>query len=267
MNLIKKVGILLNLIERTALESPVSVVGIDRCKIGWLAVYLNGSRMEAQVFETIEQVLITYSECRYYFIDIPIGLPRNISEANKRPEPDARKLLKGRASTVFNAPALNTLSAKTYEIANEWNRRDLGKGLSKQSFYLIPPIKEVHEFLIREPTWQTRLFEAHPEVCFKVMGKREPDYSKHTEAGALERRIILKEININHMETFEQLLRSSTELQRYQIDLTDALCLAIAAEQSNIHGMATLPVETVKNKAGQYMQMVYPRNTHYTRKI
>ncbi len=73
-------------------------------------------------------------------VDMPIGLP----ESWGRPADDAaRRFLGRRASTVFPTPPRSLLEATTYDQANALSRRELGRGLSRQTFNLFPKIREV----------------------------------------------------------------------------------------------------------------------------
>lgn len=103
-------------------------IGIDGCKGGWVAVSITDSDFDIEILNNIEQVLDSHSES--ILIDMPIGLPESANDI--RPDGAARKLLRGKASSIFNTPCRQAVYAETYEEANQINREILGKGLSKQ---------------------------------------------------------------------------------------------------------------------------------------
>ena len=56
---------------------------------------------------------------------------------------EARRRLGRRASTVFPPPVRAALAAATYEDANRISREESGKGMTKQTFAILPKIREV----------------------------------------------------------------------------------------------------------------------------
>jgi len=59
--------------------------------------------------------------------------------------------------------------------------------LSKQTYSIIPKIREVDEYLIKHPEMQGRLSETHPEVCFWALSDNAMKFSKKRRAGREER--------------------------------------------------------------------------------
>ena len=99
-----------------------------------------------------------------------------------------------------------------YGRANDLNReftgngkKEDGKGLSRQSWALVPKIAEVRDYLTTHLEEQGCVHEAHPEVSFAAMNalvhdrncRFDPVRSKATAAGLVERRVLLK-----HKEVF-----------------------------------------------------------------
>ncbi len=128
-------------------------------------------------------------------VDILIGLPGKEGRAADR---EARYLLRGppnRSSSVFPAPPLCTLGATTYREAQDLSRDLTGKGMTRQTFALLPKIWDVRRSL--EPGAfaagaRTRAAEVHPEVSFAGMAGRPMSFHKSRQAGVAERLTLLK---------------------------------------------------------------------------
>lgn len=162
-----------------------AVLGVDGCKRGWVGVRWDGAT-DVLVAATIADLVAAAGPVDAIAIDIPIDLP---TDAPREPEKLARRRLPGRASTVFNAPAAAVLDAADYPAANATNRAALGLGLSKQTWYLVPKIRDVHDWLTTAPT--VTVVEAHPEVCFAAMNGGVLVEGKTTASGEALRRSLL----------------------------------------------------------------------------
>jgi predicted RNase H-like nuclease len=163
----------------------VAVLGVDGCRTGWVGVVWDGST-EVLVAPTIGELVAMAGPVEAVAIDIPIGLP---ADAPRQAERLARPRLPGRASTVFNAPAAVVLDAPDYQAANAANRAALGLGLSKQTWYLVPKIRDVADWLATSPA--APVVEAHPELCFATMNGSVLVDGKTTPAGEATRRRLL----------------------------------------------------------------------------
>lgn len=162
-----------------------AVLGVDGCKVGWVGV-MWGDECEVLVAPTIGELVTLAGELDAVAIDIPIDLP---DSSPRTVESLARKRLPGRASTVFNAPAASVLQAPDYHAGNAANRAALGLGLSKQTWYLVPKIRDVRDWLATDPP--VPVVEAHPEVCFAAMNAGVLVDGKTTASGeALRRRLL-----------------------------------------------------------------------------
>jgi predicted RNase H-like nuclease len=162
-----------------------AVLGVDGCKIGWVGVRWDGTP-EVLAAPTIAELVAAAGPVDAVAIDIPIDLPDDVPRVA---EQLARRLLPGRASTVFNAPAAAVLDASDYPAANAANRAALGLGLSKQTWYLVPKIRDVHDWLSTSPP--VPVVEAHPEVCFTAMHGGVLVDGKTTASGEALRRSLL----------------------------------------------------------------------------
>lgn len=167
----------------------MAVLGVDGCKRGWVGVRWDGpDRGDAEVMiaASIAELVEAAGPVEAIAIDIPIELPVDTARVA---EQLARRQLPGRASTVFNAPALAVLDAADYPAGNAANKAALGLGLSKQTWYLVPKIHDVHEWLKTGPA--VPVVEAHPELCFAAMHGGVLVDGKTTAAGESLRRSLL----------------------------------------------------------------------------
>src|SRR5215210_2861208 len=113
--------------------------GVDGCPAGWLAVSLDlrTARVTPEVFT--DAASLFRDPALVTAIDIPIGLP---GSGRRTVDGEARRLLGGRASSVFPAPARVTLSAISYREACVASQEACGKSLSQQSYAILPKIRD-----------------------------------------------------------------------------------------------------------------------------
>jgi len=169
----------------------VTVIGVDGCKGGWVAVAWHddsSAPVEAHVVSRFEDVIAMDAEI--IAVDIPIGLP-DIARNGRGCDGEARRRLKGKASSVFPAPARPTLQARDHGEASAINRRfsDPSHGISAQAYNILAKIAEVDRLI--SPSLQSRVHEVHPELCFYTMNGDKSVREKKREAGGQERRIAL----------------------------------------------------------------------------
>ena len=155
-------------------------VGVDGHARGWVAVVIDAnSCVGAASFPTFAALLHAYDGAELIGVDIPIGLTDDGARAADRA---ARAFLQGQASSVFNAPARAVLQAESYAQANALSIRAAGKGLSRQSFALMPKIREVAACAS-----DRRVYEVHPEVAFRILGDGRLAHGKKTWGGLRQR--------------------------------------------------------------------------------
>lgn len=160
----------------------MSVVGIDACRGGWIAVVLRPSSAPAGVYAgTLDQIVDEVADAEAFGIDIPIGLPTG---GRRRADTEARSFLGPRRASVFFTPVRDALVAPTHAEATRRSRMLTGQGVSRQAYALGPKILEAERW--SSPT-SRRVWEVHPEVSFAVMLGHPARSAKMTWAGALER--------------------------------------------------------------------------------
>jgi len=125
-------------------------------------------------------------------VDIPIGLPAAEPRAC---DLEARRLLQRRASSVFPAPVRAALAAESYQTACDASERRCGKRLSKQTYAILPKIRDVDAVLRHSPALKETVREVHPEVSFYFWNGEQPmEHPKHSGLGFAERLGLVEEV-------------------------------------------------------------------------
>jgi predicted RNase H-like nuclease len=164
------------------------VGGADGCRTGWVAC-----RRDADGTLTLRVVKTLAEACEglaVLAVDMPIGLV-DVPRPGRACEAQARKLLPGKASSVFPTPCRPALACSTHADANATSRK-WGVGINQQTFHLFPKMREV-DALLRTMPWLKRIVrEAHPELAFARMNGGQPVLSKKRKPdGYAERRRLL----------------------------------------------------------------------------
>lgn len=235
-------------------------VGIDGCKKGWVVVSITDDDFEIEIIDSIETICSNYGDRDSIIVDMPIGLPENTEDM--RPEGEARKILKSRACCVFNTPCRQAVYEKDYHRANEINKKNLGKGLSKQSFAICNKIKEIDEFLEKTPEYKNKIVESHPEVCFAILNfngdSPEPIYENKKTKEGMDKRLELLSKYYSKTEDIKAYIHSDPTLYSIRDDVVDALCLAVIGMLGIKNGFSAIPEKPMEDNKGILMQMVYP---------
>jgi predicted RNase H-like nuclease len=157
--------------------------GVDGCAAGW-------------IIATVDRVVVIpelrLDEFELISVDMPIGLvdgpPRACDIA-------ARKFLGRAGSSVFPAPPRAALAYSDYRAALTAARSATGRGISKQTFNLMPKIAQLDRLI--DPTNQHKVVEVHPECSFKMLNEGEGLASKKTAAGQdLRRRLLADQFDV-----------------------------------------------------------------------
>jgi len=146
----------------------VYVLGGDGAPTGWaVVVNKNGAISVRKIVQLVE-----IFEDRPYpdivAVDIPIGLLATYEIGGRECDRQARRDLKKRGSSVFPPPVREVLNAQTYQDACAISRASSkhNKALSKQTWEIVPKIKEVDNLLSLKPELRSIIREVHPEICF-----------------------------------------------------------------------------------------------------
>ncbi|MBI2703920.1 MAG: DUF429 domain-containing protein [Actinobacteria bacterium] len=231
-------------------RSPIHVAGVDACAGGWIVTTTGARRSRtsvrvaarfAEIVEVVDAGLLDAVG-----VDMPIGL----ADAGPRAcDLEARARLGPRRSSVFAAPPRPLLaSTTTHEQALAASRAIDGKGISKQTFHLLPKIAEVDA--VMTPARQRLIFECHPESCFRSLAGRPLLTTKRTALGQDERASLLR----SHFPDVDELLRFRPRGARID-DVLDALANAWAARRWR-RGTASIMGDGARDRRGLRMQIV-----------
>jgi len=166
------------------------VIGVDGCAGGWIAASRDtrGAISCTRVNALAE--LFDNSKCpRVVAVDVPIGL---LARGARECGVEARRLLGDRRSSVFPAPIRPILTA-TSQDASRIRRRVEGKGVSIQTWAIVPKIVEADACLRADDVRREIVHEVHPEVSFFFLnGKRPMNMAKKKTDGQVERLAVLR---------------------------------------------------------------------------
>src|SRR5258707_3715716 len=155
------------------------VAGADGCRTGWVVCRCDtDGTLDIRVVKTLAEACEGLS---ILAVDMPIGFV-DTPRPPRACEVEARRLLPGKASSVFPTPCRPALACTTHAEANAVSKR-LGVGLNQQTFHLFPKMREADELLRSRPRLKRIVYEAHPELAFARMNggrpllakKRKPD--------------------------------------------------------------------------------------------
>ena len=142
------------------------IFGIDGCRFGWVvAEERTKGDLSIRLIEDLSDLESISSQKAIAGIDIPLAIHK---KGFRMADAEARTLLKSRASTIFSAPALETLHSDDYTTACEINESICGKKISKQSWFLFSKIKEARTIFCHAHK-KIKLYEVHPELSFMAM--------------------------------------------------------------------------------------------------
>ena len=112
--------------QRLWQHAAMTLVGIDGCRSGWIAVVIsNAGEVSAHHLYLIDDVAAVAPDAKVIAIDIPIGLP----EAGRRQaDLAARDFLGRRRNSVFHTPVRAALEAATHAEATAASLRVTGAG-------------------------------------------------------------------------------------------------------------------------------------------
>ncbi len=162
------------------------VAGVDGAQKGWVVacIPITGSGQASLTrCETFQEVKANVVElgCRSVGVDMPIGVKLS---GSRLLDSEVRKRLGARRSSLFPTPSSVVLEATSYEDALKRSRNQIGKGLSIQTWNLVPQIREVRSII--NPEDSDIFFECHPESSFvELVG--ETLTSKKTPEGVKQR--------------------------------------------------------------------------------
>lgn len=243
-------------------DSAIKYVGVDGCPCGWIGVGLDdGDGWEVKAFIKFSELVGHFKDACIILVDIPIGLVKNAKDVKRGGRDCDRKARKKlgpkRRSSVFSAPSREFVKAAMekpcwdYEDAKTWLAKEqAGVGVSRQTFAITRKIGEVDKALPPDEKASPQIREAHPEVCFWALSKKQQSMShkKSSSEGREERletlRHCAQDVNGIKIDAIcKEARRKYTKGQVADDDILDALALAVTAKivWQNCDRLGTLP--------------------------
>ena len=163
------------------------VGGADGCRTGWVTCRRNADgSLDIRVVKTLAEACEGLS---ILAVDMPIGFVDH-PRPPRACEVEARRLLPGKASSVFPTPCRPALAFTSQATANAFSKK-LGVGINHQTFNLFPKMREVDELLCSRPKLKRVVYEAHPELAFARMNGGKPVLSKKRQPDGFAERLKL----------------------------------------------------------------------------
>jgi predicted RNase H-like nuclease len=229
------------------------VCGIDGCRGGWVAV-AKVTETGALIWRRAGSLAALLAEWTpaVTAADIPIGLP---DAGPRQCDVAARRLLgPGRGSSVFPAPIRRLLHAHSYQDACRIRLSVDNKKISKQTYAILPKIRETDELMRNGIGPLTQVREVHPEVSFTFLAGGNPmQYSKRKPEGKRERRALLEPL---YGPWLAGALSERKLLGCAEDDIVDAFVALWTAERIAQGKAQTLPETPPKDRYGLPMEIV-----------
>ncbi len=202
-----------------------TAVGVDGCRGGWIAaIRPAGAPVQLQFTPSFRSLLEALPEDATILVDMIHGLP-DARYPDRACDSLARALLGRQSSRVFAAPPRETLSTTTYEAACARARRATGKAISKQSWFLLPKIREL------DTVFDPRVGESHPELVFMRLNGGVPvAASKKTPEGVAARLRAIEPALPGAHDSYRTACRHLPRKQVNPDDTLDALALCAVAQ-------------------------------------
>lgn len=163
------------------------VAGADGCRTGWVVCRRDSDgTLDIRVVKTLAEACEGLS---ILAVDMPIGFI-DVPRPPRACEVEARRLLPGKASSVFPTPCRPVLDCSTHAEANTLSR-SLGVGLNQQTFHLFPKMREVDALMRGNEALRSTVYEAHPELAFARMNGGKPVLAKKRKPDGFAERLAL----------------------------------------------------------------------------
>ena len=222
------------------------IFGIDGCRFGWVvAEEKTKGDLSIQLIESLNYLESVISKKAIAGIDIPLAIHE---KGFRMADAEARGLLKSRASTIFSAPAKETLLSDNYNDACAINESICGKKISKQSWFLFSKIKEARTIFCQAHK-KIKLYEVHPELSFMAMnGMRVIELGKKTDEGFKMRHKLVKKLFSKF--DFEQTRANFKRCDVADDDILDAIAVLWSTQKivANIASYVPKKPETPLSK-------------------
>lgn len=158
------------------------MAGVDGFRGRWVVCLLDEHDVRLAVHDEVDDVLAATADHGAVGVDVPMGLA---DDGLRACEPEARRRLGSASSSIFTTPPRAVLEhVGSWEGVLAASRAAAGgRGLSKQSFHILPGIKAFDVLAFD----RDRVVETHPELSFRAMAPDVPFVSKKTARGQGQR--------------------------------------------------------------------------------
>lgn len=246
----------------STLNQSSFVVGVDGCKYGWIAIAIDtDGNFELSKHLNFESIFKIYPKANKYLVDMIVGLGSHSLERNI--EKLARvKLKPNRTSSVFTPPCREAVYEKDYASAKLKNIAITGKSISIQAWNIVPKIIEVDQFLIKNKSFQHKIFEAHPEICFATLNNGIPMLEKKSKLEGINERIkLLQKLFSKSNSIFKKGRQLFLKKEVKDDDIVDALVLALTGFLGEKNGYEFISDKPIKQDThGLEMKMIFCKN-------
>jgi predicted RNase H-like nuclease len=220
------------------------VLGLDACRAGWVAVELrDGAYAGAALHADLAALLA--GDPAVAGIDIPLGL---LDDGWRAAESHAARLVGPRRGSVFRVPPRRVWEEPEYPAANARCRELTGAGFSRQAYGLRAKLLAANAL---HGTGRYPLYEVHPEVSFRAMAGAPLAAPKHTWAGHVARRRLLRDAGIELPDDLGDAGPAGPD------DVLDAAAAAWSANRIALGTAVALPDPPEQNGRGQRLAIWY----------
>ncbi|NAZ45868.1 DUF429 domain-containing protein [Vibrio toranzoniae] len=234
-------------------------IGIDGCMAGWIAWIVSDNQAPTfKVVNTLDE-LVDELAGSTTLIDMPIGFS-DVQTPDRLCDKAARRFLTSkRGSSVFPVPCREAVYQTDYIAACLANVQQLDKKFSKQTWGIVPKIRELDELIEAHPNLLIR--ESHPEVVFAALKGEPLTFSKRTQEGKEERLFVIQQLAPQWIDGLA-LAISNTKRKDVAIDdIYDAFVLMLIAYQapqlSTLSESSDAAGEADTDQNGRVREIVY----------
>jgi len=229
------------------------LVGVDGCHKGWIVAKATQEFVHVVCYriDVLDDLFSRNSKPKIVAIDVPIGLP----EAGAREaDLEACRLLGPRRNSVFPAPIRPMLLSSSQGEASKVRKQIEGKGVSIQTFAIIPKIREVDQMLCENRSRRDIVHEVHPEVSFFYMNGGVPmRFPKKNALGREERISLLRTWCAN---SIDESLVTNRQLRCKADDIIDAFAALWTARRIYHRESVSLPLRPSFDRYGLRMEII-----------
>ena len=253
--------------SRDGNSAPPLAWGVDGCPAGWFYIALDATGEYCYgIVGSLREVVDKADLRDRVFVDVPIGLPEDCLP--RQCDVLARaKLGQPRRTSVFPAPARDTLEAANYRDACRRNERITGTEISQQTFGILSKIRDVDDLLRCDAKARAIVKEVHPEICFWALNDGQPmQHSKSNKAKEKwkahgDRLKVLKNCWPDAQAAADEICGNYFRSKKFfsskdvaRDDIADAMVAAITAHANPLN---RLPEAPQRDAEGLPMQMIW----------